>query len=70
MWQPIQTAPKVPTVKLLGFGLFSDCGDHALPGCQIMVWSDLAQVWAVSCLPFEPTHWQHLPNPPYQDNLK
>jgi hypothetical protein len=64
-WQPIATAPKDGTEVLL-YGVFAK-RSAARPFRAIGLWFEVNQTfawWVVAALPFTPTHWMPLPDPP------
>ncbi len=56
-WEPISTAPKDGTELLLAHK-FAFVGRWFQPGFGTEGW------WTANAMPVEPTHWQHLPQPP------
>jgi hypothetical protein len=69
-WQPIETAPKEGVSRIDLYGVVGKKGKR-VPNCY---WHRKAGQWMTDChdkdgfsflrLPFKPTHWMPLPEPP------
>lgn len=59
-WQPINTAPKNRPVQVWA----ADKEHHWLPFTACLEVDRWARPASRDGLPFEPTHWRELPNPP------
>ena len=60
-WLPIESAPKNLDGPVMGFGEYRE-RDGFSPA--FMRWYPIAEGWFVNSMPFYPTHWQPLPQPP------